>query len=107
MTWFKVDDNLTFHPKVLAAGNTAMGMWVRAGSWSAQQLSDGLLPWSVVSRIGRRREAEALVTAGLWVPVLDGYAFHEWDHRQPSRADVEATRRAGAERLRRWRERGP
>ena len=33
--WFKVDDNLALHPKVLGAGNAAMGMWVRAGSWSA------------------------------------------------------------------------
>lgn len=34
MSWFKVDDHLAFHRKTLAAGNEAMGLWVRAGSWS-------------------------------------------------------------------------
>ena len=41
MTWFRVDDTLAMHPKVYAAGNAAMGLWVRAGAWSMQQLTDG------------------------------------------------------------------
>lgn len=31
MPWFKVDDTLALHGKVVAAGNPAMGLWVRAG----------------------------------------------------------------------------
>ena len=44
MAWFKVDDKLAFHPKVLTAGNTAIGLWVRAGAWSADQLQTDLSP---------------------------------------------------------------
>ena len=44
MSWFKVDDQLAFNAKVVAAGNEAMGLWVRAGSWSAAQLTDGFIP---------------------------------------------------------------
>jgi len=43
MPWFKVDDTLAFHAKVVAAGNAAMGLWVRAGAHSMQQLTDGFI----------------------------------------------------------------
>lgn len=35
MPWFQVDDQLSFHAKVIAAQNPAMGLWVRAGAWPA------------------------------------------------------------------------
>jgi hypothetical protein len=104
MTWFKVDDNLAFHPKTLAAGNAAIGLWVRAGSWSAQQLSDGYVPADIVRSMAAAPQAERLVSAGLWVPYGGGFQFHQWTERQPTRGDVEKRRRAGAERLRQWRE---
>lgn len=104
MSWFKVDDNLAFHAKTLRAGNAAMGLWVRSGSWSAQQLSDGFVPSEIVGQMSGARLAEKLVTAGLWVPNGSGFDFHEWDERQPTRADVEKKRRQNAERIQRWRE---
>lgn len=105
MTWFRVDDNLTFHPKAVAAGNTALGLWVRAGSWSAFQLTDGRVPEDIALSIGTRVQADRLVKAGLWVPNGSGWMFHEWEERQPTKADVLARRKAGAERLREWRKR--
>ena len=104
MPWFKVDDNLAFHAKAVAAGNAAMGMWVRAGSWAAQQLSDGFVPAHIVATLGRPIEATKLVTAGLWDEADGGYRFHEWGERQPSREQVEADRAASRERQRRARE---
>lgn len=92
MTWFKVDDTLAFHSKVIAAGNAAMGLWVRAGAWSAQQLSDGWVPAHVAQTLGTPGEGRRLVSAGLWLPKDDGYQFHEWDERQPSRVEVMAQR---------------
>ncbi len=103
--WFKVDDTLAFHAKTLAAGNAAMGLWVRAGSWSMQTLSDGYVPTDAVRQMGGLSLAKKLVAAGLWVEKDGGYAFHEWTERQPSRAKVKADREANAERLRKWRER--
>ena len=104
MPWFKVDDTLSFHAKTIAAGNAAMGLWVRAGAWSMQTLSDGFIPAHVARQMGTRGEARRLVEAGLWDEKDDGYIFHEWNQRQPSRAKVQSDREANAERLRKWRE---
>lgn len=104
MPWFRVDDTLATHHKVMAAGNAAMGLWVRAGSWAMQQLSDGFVPDHVVTTLGTRPQAQKLVAVGLWDRLPTGYAFHEWEGRQPSRAQVEADRAAAAERQRRARE---
>jgi hypothetical protein len=105
MTWFKVDDNLALHPKVLQAGNAAIGMWVRAGAWSAQQLTDGFIPNTVIGTLGNRRLARTLVDVGLWTETDSGFQFHEWSERQPSRAHVERERKAAATRKAAWRER--
>jgi hypothetical protein len=104
VAWFKVDDNLAFHPKVVAAGNPAMGLWVRAGSWVAHQLTDGYIPADVARSLGTTSQADKLVSSGLWLPCGKGFEFHQWAERQPLRGDVEKKRRANAERLRKWRE---
>lgn len=106
MVWFKVDDALAFHPKTLRAGNAAMGLWVRAGSWSAQQLTNGLIPDSILPSLGTVKQAQALVAAGLWRRADGAWSFHEWnaDGRQPTRESVEAERAAARERQRKHRE---
>lgn len=105
MPWFKVDDGLPDHPKVLVAGNAAMGLWVRSGAWSMKHLTDGFIPEAVVALLGTAREARSLVTAGLWVQVDGGYRFHEWEGRQPSKEAVQRDRDAAADRQKRARER--
>ncbi len=92
MVWFKVDDSLALHPKVLAAGNAAIGLWVRAGAWSAQQLTDGFVPAAIVATLGNGAQAQRLVDAGLWTKEAGGYRFHEWSERNPTREETEAKR---------------
>ena len=94
MPWFKVDDNLAFHAKTVAAGNGAMGLWVRAGSWCSQQLTDGYVPDHMVATLGNRQQANRLVAVRLWEDADGGYRFHEWNKegRQPKRSDVEDRR---------------
>ena len=104
MPWFRVDDNLAFHHKVVAAGNPAIGLWARAGSLCAQQLTDGFVPDHMIAALGTVAQAKRLVQVGLWERVDGGYTFHEWDERQPSKADVEAERAAAKERMRLARE---
>lgn len=104
MTWFKVDDGLAFHPKAVVAGNAAMGLWVRAGAWSSQQLTDGFVPDHMIPSLGKPAQARALVTAGLWTREEGGYRFWQWDSRNPSRASVEAGRDDARERMRKARE---
>lgn len=95
MPWFKIDDNFAFHRKAVAAGNTAIGLWTRAGAWCSAQLTDGHVPTDMVKLLGGRpTDAKKLVDAGLWHQVDGGYQFHQWseDDRQPKRSDVVAKR---------------
>lgn len=92
MTWFRVDDSFAFHAKIVAAGNAALGLWVRAGAWSSQQLTDGFVPTHMVPSLGNRAQATALVKAGVWLDEEGGYRFHDWLNYQPSAAEVEADR---------------
>lgn len=100
MPWFQVEDNLCFNPKAQQAGNAAMGLWVRAGSWSMQNLTDGFIPREIAALLGSARDAARLVNAGLWHQKDDGYEFHNWMQRQRSRVKVEADREAARERRR-------
>jgi hypothetical protein len=104
MPWFLVDDGLAFHPKIIAAGNAATGLWARAGSWSAQHLTEGSVSADIARTLGSRAEAVRLVDAGLWVPDGTGYLFHDWDQIQPTKETVLADREAAKLRQRRARE---
>lgn len=109
MTWYKVDDKLHSHKKAIKAGE-AMALWVMAGSWAADQLSDGFVPDYVVLRMFPEHGeawAERLVSVGLWVPAQhdgdDGWEFHQWADHQPTRAEVESKRESERDRKRRQR----
>lgn len=104
MAWFKVDDQFWGHPKRLACSLSEIGLWVTAGSWSAQQLTDGRIPRHVLAVFGAKpKDAAGLVAAGLWLPVEGGWQFHDWHVFQPSRADVEKARQEAADRKAAWR----
>lgn len=109
MPWFMVDDKLHSHPKAVRAGVSAMGLWSLAGSWSADQLTDGFIPDYIAARIDSDSEAHAaeLVKARLWHTTEKngepGWQFHEWENFQPTREAVEAKREAARERMARVR----
>lgn len=100
MPWFPVDDTAAFHPKLVAAGNTAIGMWARAGAWCAQQLTDGFVPDHMIGALGNTAQARQLVNVGLWTREDGGYQFHEWDApgRNLTRKEIEAKRAEERER---------
>lgn len=97
MAWFMVDDQLALHKKVCEAGNAAMGLWVRAGAWSMQNLTEGFVSMGAVRALGTAGQAKALVTSKLWVKVDGGYRFHEWGTRQLSAEQIAERRRKRAE----------
>lgn len=107
MPWFPVDDGFAFHPKAAAAGDAALGLWVRAGSYSARYLTEGFLSHADLKQLrAKPSQVRALVDARLWVEVDGGVQFHEWtENGNRSRAQVEADRAAAAERKRRQRSR--
>lgn len=98
MAWFKVDDSIPFHPKVVAAGNLAIGLWLRAGGWCAQQMTEGFIPTGMLAPLGGTPStARKLVGAGLWDVAEGGWRFHDWHTYQPTRAEVEGRRKQRAE----------
>lgn len=106
MTWFKVDDSFHSHPKVLATEPAALGLWVVAGSWCGDNLSDGFVPLHVLPRLlpDAATLAETLVTAGLWKRARGGYQYHQWAEWQPTKERVLKERKAAAERQAKFRE---
>lgn len=99
MPWFKVDDALYSHPKWVAASAPARALWVTAGSWSASQLTDGLVPRHVLAMLGGKpKDAAELVAVGLWDVDGNGWRFHDWLSFQPSAAQTLAARAAAKER---------
>lgn len=109
MTWFRVDDKLHGHRKVLAlfdgpCASDALALWLLAGSWCGDQLTDGHVPESFVRRSGlNKKAASELVRVGLWAAADGGYQFHEWLKLNPSREDVLSEREAVKERVRKHR----
>jgi len=97
--WFKVDDKLHSHPKRYRANLRAMGLWVLAGSWSSDQLTDGHIPRDLLAALGGTpADASALVRAGLWEECPDGWLFHDWEAQNPTRTSVETRRAEDRER---------
>lgn len=117
VTWFKVDDGFHSHRKVLrlaAEGDfDAIALWTIAGSWAADQLTDGWVPRYAAAKLDPdfERHAHALERVGLWECSQrddgPGWLFHGWnkDGRQPTAQKVLADRKANAERQAQWRER--
>ena len=101
MTWFKIDDDFFFHPKVIAAGNSAIGLFVRCGSWASNHLTDGFIPDKVIEMFGNDADITRLVEVGLLEETDgDGYLMPAFLDYNPSADEVKATRAASAERQR-------
>lgn len=82
-----------------------MGLWVVAGAYASQYLTDGFVPeWYVDSWPSGRKLAQRLEAADLWVHVEGGWAYHQWQERQPTKEQVEADRKATRARQQRWRD---
>jgi hypothetical protein len=99
MAWGRVDDDLAFHPKIIKAGNAAMGLWVRALSWCVHHVTDGRLPHEIVAMLGAdQADADRLCAVGLWRETIDGYEFHDWHEYSPPREKILADRAANRAR---------
>ncbi|WP_053612018.1 hypothetical protein [Streptomyces sp. XY533] len=117
MPWFKIDDKAHSHPKFLRAGNAALGLWLRCGSYSAQHITEGHVPAVVAQLYGSAPQAAKLVKAGLWHehghdcsrcpdPPAGDYMIHDFleDGRNTSRAKHEAEKKKARDRQAKHRE---
>ena len=97
MAWFRVDDQFGTNPKVMQIPRherfACLGLWLQAGVWSAQHLTDGRIPGYMLDELGADvSHRDRLVTVGLWRSDGDDVVFNDWSDYQPSRADVLAMR---------------
>ena len=91
MSWFRCDDGLADHPKVMALDDRAlpaMGLWLFCGVYCSKHLTDGFVPARLVKLVGGGREARDLVSAGLLEKVDGGYRMHDYLEWNPSRDEV-------------------
>jgi hypothetical protein len=117
MPWFRVDDTLHSHPKPRKAGLAAIGLWTVAGSYCSEYVTEGSIPtWYVTGWPSGRKLAERLVLAGFWHAAGhncrrcpqpkegDSWQFHDWEHYQMTKDEIERDREANRDRQRRFRE---
>lgn len=101
MTWVKLDDAFTEHPKVDSLSDGAFRLHVAGLCHSARLLTDGFVATERVSRLVPRFSAKALaelVSGRVWHEVEGGYMVHDYLHYNPSREKVLADREAANKR---------
>jgi len=102
MTWVKLDDGFCDHPKVLAAGPAAGWLYVAGLCYAGRFLTDGFIPSGVERKLTDLPRPGVLVAklldVGLWEEVDGGWWIHDFDRFQRTKAQVDGTRKKGAER---------
>lgn len=93
MAWVRIDDTMTFNPKVMKAGNAAVGAWIRLSAYSSAHGLDGKVPSEIAGMVASQRELEQAIAAGLIHRDGDGYEIHDFLEYNPSAVEV-AERRA-------------
>ena len=101
MTWLKIDDKLTSHPKWLGLTIEAKSLWFHASVWCAAHNNDGVLPEDSmplhafagsVPVSGIEPAVALLVKKGMWIrrPKKKGAGFeiNDWLDFQPSKQQV-------------------
>jgi hypothetical protein len=92
MSWFKIDDRSHHNAKVLAAGNEAWGAFCRAGAWASENLTDGLVPFSVALTISKKKIWKKLSESGLVVEEKTGFRIPKFLEYNPSAEEVRESR---------------
>jgi hypothetical protein len=119
VSWGKLDDQFHSHPKVIAAGNEAVGVYARALSYCADYNTDGFVSRVWAKQIATVTLLRKITQVGLWIEVsagewetvsgrkdtgnrsledvtlkflLDGFFIPDYLHLNPSRVEAEAAR---------------
>ena len=97
MSWFRLDDKFHSNQKVIAARNAAVGLYVRCGTWSADQGTEGRIPSHVALMFGTKAEIARVSAAGLWQPTDYGYLIRDYLEYNLSNDEVGERREKRAE----------
>lgn len=104
MTYARVDDQFTEHPKVLEVGPLGEALWLRGLLYASRNLTDGFVPTAYLRRMGDMdaiEQADRLEKAGLWHGCEGGYRIHDYADWQRSKEEVAAISQVRAEAGRR------
>jgi hypothetical protein len=94
MSWVRIEDTVTMHPKIVRAGNEAVGCWFRLIAWSSSQLTDGHVPRAIAVLIsdGNLAVIERLVNAEMLDKDGEDFVLHDYLDYQPSASEVRKQR---------------
>lgn len=102
MTWLKKDDRFPEHRKIRRLSDGAYRLHDTALCACAKDETDGLVTESDIADMQHgerlRKYVPALVLAGLWVPVANGWRIHDYLDYNPSRAQLDDKRAADRKR---------
>lgn len=107
--WTKLDDGLLDHHKLLEAAHLlgkdgrakALGFFTASLLYSSKHLTDGHLTAAVIDQLQiSKAGVQALVTAGLWTKVENGWVIHDYLQYNAAAAEVQEKRRQDRERKR-------
>lgn len=99
--WLKLDDHFHDHPKVIAAGNAAIGLWVRCANYSGAYDLDGFIPRAAMLAMSEHPTQQGRCSkVGMWVPSEGGVLIPSFLEYNPSGAENRARRERDAQRKR-------
>jgi hypothetical protein len=111
MIFAGIDVNIITHPKALAAGPEALGLWLWGMCYAQLHETDGRLPKvAVLSALGlhpvvSRRLADRLVVVGLWASEADGsWSAVNYGKKNQTSDEIRRKKDLAAERTKRWRD---
>ncbi len=107
MSWLRIDDQIAFHQKTIAAGNEAFGAWVRMGAHSCAYGTDGFLDEATALTFTSKKMIARLIKVGFLDVAPEGYRihdFHDWNGTAEEVAARRKERRAAGARgaAKRW-----
>lgn len=101
MSWARIDDRIAFHPKVVAAGNAAFGLWVRLLAYSCAHATDGFVTTDAISTFDPPEGAiDRLIQVRLLDKARGGVRLHDFHDWNPSGAQAKAKQTATIEKRR-------
>jgi hypothetical protein len=108
MAWAKIDDRFFSHPKVRRAGKDAVLLYLAGLTYCNEHLTEGFISEDALPLIGFyafcddfKQSSSKLLEVGLWEVsskgLSNGYMVHDYFEYNPTKEQVEETKKARAE----------
>lgn len=109
MTWIKLDDQVTEHPKTAGLSCEAWTLWIHGLTYCSRNLTDGEIPKAFLPRLSPvrrvKKATQELVDAGLWVDEGARIQVHNYVKWQRSKSQIESDKESSHARQKASRER--